>query len=87
MIEKVYLETWKSILGHSISYYLQYYRQTNTPWAQDAKWTYIRRSEDVPNIFWTSYVRLIYALCPEGNSGTENIWEEKDYLYYLSLAF
>ena len=35
-----------------------------TPWTQDVNWTYIRRSEDVQDVFWTSYVRSIYVLCP-----------------------
>ena len=32
-------------------------------WTQDLNWTYIRRSEDVLGVFWTSYVRSIYVLC------------------------
>ena len=35
-----------------------------TPWTQDVNRTYIRRSEDVQDVFWTSYVRSIYVLCP-----------------------
>ena len=38
-----------------------------TPWTQDVDWQYIRRSEDVKNVFWASYVRPIYILCPGGN--------------------
>ena len=34
-----------------------------TPYTQEVNWTYIRRSEDVLDVFWTSYVRSIYALC------------------------
>ena len=30
---------------------------------QDVNWTYIRRSEDVLDVFWMSYVRSIYVLC------------------------
>ena len=37
-----------------------------TPWTQGVNWTYIRRSEDAQDVFWTSYVRSIYALCPGG---------------------
>ena len=37
-----------------------------TPWAQDVNWTYIRRSEDILEVFWTSYVRSIYVLCSGG---------------------
>ena len=38
----------------------------STPWAQDVNWTYIKRSEDVQDVFWTSYVRSIYVLCLRG---------------------
>ena len=34
-----------------------------TPWTQDVNWTYIRRSEDVLDVCWTSYIRSIYVLC------------------------
>ena len=34
-----------------------------TPWTQDANWMYIRRSEDVLNVFLTSYVRSICVFC------------------------
>ena len=37
--------------------------QRYTYWTQDVNWTYIRRSEDVVNAFWTSYIRSIYVLC------------------------
>ena len=30
---------------------------------QGVNWTYIRRSEDVQDVFWTSCVRSIYVLC------------------------
>ena len=33
---------------------------------QDVNWTYIRRSEDIQDIFWTFYVRSIYVLCLQG---------------------
>ena len=36
----------------------------HTPWTQWENGTFIRRSEDVYDIFWTSYVRPIYVLCP-----------------------
>ena len=49
------------------------------PWTQDVDWTYIRRSKDVLDVSWTSYVRSIYALCPAGcydnkksNQGAKN---------------
>ena len=38
------------------------------PQIQYLNWTYIRRSEDVQDVFWTSYVRSIYVLC---------LWEAK----------
>ena len=34
--------------------------------SQDVSWTYIRRLEDVLEVFWTSYVRSIYVLCLRG---------------------
>ena len=37
-----------------------------TSWTQDVKWTYKRRLEDVLEVFWTSYVRSVYVLCPVG---------------------
>ena len=36
-------------------------------WTQDVNWTYIRRSEDVQDVFWTSYVRSSYVLCLLGS--------------------
>ena len=39
-----------------------------TPWTQDVNWTYIRRLEDIQDVFWTSYVRSIYVLCPGGKA-------------------
>ena len=37
-----------------------------TPQTQDLNWTYIRCSEDVLHIFWTSYVPSIYVLFLQG---------------------
>ena len=37
-----------------------------TPQTQDINWTYIGRSEDILDVFWTSYVRSIYVLCLRG---------------------
>ena len=34
-----------------------------SPKTQDVNWTYIRRSENVQDVIWTSYVRSIYVLC------------------------
>ena len=55
-----------------------------TPQTQDVNWTYIRRSEDIQNVFWTSYVHSIYVLCgkfyfqvgklPAGSSIKVIIW-------------
>ena len=35
---------------------------------KDLNWAYIRRSEDVLDVFQTPYVRLTYVLCP-GETG------------------
>ena len=33
---------------------------------QDVNWMYVRHSEDVLEVFWTSYVRSMYFLCLRG---------------------
>ena len=35
--------------------------------SQDVNWTYIRRSEDIQDVFWTSYMRSVYVLCRLGS--------------------
>ena len=40
-------------------------------WTQDVNWAYIKRSEDLKDVFWTSWVCSIYVLCPEGGGGGE----------------
>ena len=45
-------------------YYTEVWNQA--PYTQDVNWMYIRRSEDVLGVFWTSYVRSIYVLCLRG---------------------
>ena len=40
-----------------------------SPLTQGVNWTYIRRSEDVLDVFWTSYVRSFYVLCLQGYYG------------------
>ena len=39
-----------------------------TPWKQDVNWKNIRLSEDVQDVFWTSFEFYIYVLCPGGIS-------------------
>ena len=46
------------------------YAKFDIPWTQNVNWTYLRRSEDVQDVFWTSYVRSIYVLCLEGWNST-----------------
>ena len=36
-----------------------------SPWTEVVNWMYIRRSEDVSDVSWTSYLRLVYVLCSE----------------------
>ena len=33
-----------------------------TPWTQNVKWMYMRRSEDVQDVFWMSYLPSIYVV-------------------------
>ena len=49
-------------LGVQSKYYIKI--KIISPWTQDVNWTYIRRSEDVKDVFWTSYIRSVYVLCP-----------------------
>ena len=37
-----------------------------TPCAQDLNWMYVRRSEAVLDVFWTSDVSSVYSLSPGG---------------------
>ena len=48
-------------LGLSISY-----KNLNSYKTQDVNSTYIRRSKDVLDVFWTPYVRSVYVLCLRG---------------------
>ena len=60
-----------------------------TPSTQDINWTYLRRSEDVQNVFWTSYARSIYVLYPE-DSYQQSLWTNtcsKSTLAKLKLEF
>ena len=36
------------------------------PWTQDLNWTYIRRSEDGLDVFWTSYTHSVHVMCLRG---------------------
>ena len=36
-------------------------------WTQHVSWTCKRPSQDIQDVFWTCYIRLIYVLCPVGN--------------------
>lgn len=54
-----------------------------TPCAQNITWTYLRHSEGVLNVFWTSFVRWIYVLCPGG----KHLFFQKKSLSKLLLTF
>ena len=45
------------------------------PWTQDVNQTYILLLEGVLDVFWTSYVRSIYVLCPGGAGGAETCYK------------
>ena len=45
------------------------------PWTQDVNQTYILLLEGVLDVFWTSYVRSIYVLCPGGGGGAETCYK------------
>ena len=52
------------------------------PQTQDVHWTYIRRSEDVQDVFWTPYVRSIYVLCLGGAASSlkDHFYKEAGYV-------
>ena len=56
-------------------------------YTHDVNWTYIRRSEDVQYVFWTSYVRSVYVLCLRGYDIQSSIipWLQKRLKNYEML--
>ena len=34
-----------------------------TTWIQDVNWTYVRRWQDILDVYWVSYMRSIYVQC------------------------
>ena len=48
-----------------VSVFSSILQQYCSTWTQDVNWTYERRSEDVLDVFWTSYAHSIYVLCLE----------------------
>ena len=52
-------------LGYCFWMFFSHVRR-NSPKTQDVTWTYIRCPEDVPDVFWASYVRSTYVLCLQG---------------------
>ena len=56
-------------------------RWRHTLQTQDVNWTHIRRSEDAMDVFWTSFVCLIYSLCLRGHSVKhKSIYTNKNHL-------
>ena len=53
-----------------------------TQYTQDVNWTYIRRSEDVLDVFWTPYVRSVCVLCLLGLS---TIDQQKNCVFVFCL--
>ena len=46
-----------------------------TPWTEDVNWTYVRRSEEILDLFWSSYTLSIYVLCTGGTLETSALLE------------
>ena len=46
----------------------------------DVNWTYIRHSEDVLDVFWTSYVRSIYVLTSCVCRDKFFLWKERGFV-------
>ena len=52
------------ILGAACICYTRKTVTISNPWTKDVNWTYIRSWQEVLDLFWTSYVRSTYVLCP-----------------------
>ena len=52
-------------------------------WTQDINWTYIRRSEDIHDVCWTSYARPIYVLYPRGYKYFNKLLRREKYHFSL----
>ena len=55
------------------------------PWTQEVNWTYMRRSEDLQSVFWTSYVRLIYIMCPGGQVKSSKVLLYEEINCYIDI--
>ena len=45
------------------------------PQTQDVNWTYVKRSDDVQDVFRTSYVLSIYVLCLRGSLALRSVFD------------
>ena len=65
--------------------------QSSSNLAQDVNFTHIRCSEDVLDVFWTSYVRSIYVLCLRGGASYESPCQkfrcQQSFSWKRSIAF
>ena len=53
---------------------------------QEVNWTYIRRSEDVPDVFRTSYVRSVYVLFQLGlysKQDSHHFWCQDSFIWLI----
>ena len=62
-INVTFMPTVPAVLKLSVIYS----SDRSIPWTQSVNSTYIRRSEDVLDVFGMSLTRSIYFLCPEGS--------------------
>ena len=62
ILSDIYVLKWKQPVPDKSTL-----NSADSPWTQGINWTYIRRSEDVLDVFWTCYVRSIYVMCLRGN--------------------
>ena len=54
---------WNRLYSRQVKAIFRYNLCVPTSWTQDTNWTYIRHSEHIKDVFWTSFVRSIYVLC------------------------
>ena len=58
--------SWVVLISH---------QRVNYPLVTDVNWTYIRRSENVVDVFWRSYAHSIYVLCPGSSNHLSHIFK------------
>ena len=66
LVFSLWIISWVVLISH---------QRANYPLDTDVNWTYIRRWEDAGDVFWRSYARSIYVLCPGSSNHLSHIFK------------